>query len=400
MVINSLQFDDICSADFGVGISGEGVFDAPVRNVDAVSIPGRNGNLLIDRKSFGNIEVTYPAHNFVPNDYPTFTAQLDAFRSALASKVGYQRLVDTFHPDEYRMGVFKSGLEVNPIKRNSAAEFDLVFDCKPQRFLRSGEVKQTVAKGDIIVNPTNYEAKPLLEVTGYGTLRMAGQDIVLSNSVPLGDVTILRRDYSTTGALTVTLRPVLASGDSFTVTVDFTYNVKPTTGTTITSVTSSGAIVSPYTNGAIVKATKSKTFTFGTSASETKAQNVTVGYSSGGSTGTDSLALTIAIAYDGDSTITLTEATTSSTHTHAYSQPILIEIPDTIANSSKSALGSPTYIDLEIGEAYKIDSNKLVSLNNAVTLGGELPVLYPGQNTITFSNTITKVEITPRWWTI
>ena len=70
------------------------------------------------------------------------------------------------------------------------------------------------------------------------------------------------------------------------------------------------------------------------------------------------------------------------------------------AYSTASALGNPTYIDLDIGEAYKVDNGQIVSVNNAVSLGGELPTLAPGSTLITYDNTITEVKITPRWWII
>jgi phage-related protein len=70
------------------------------------------------------------------------------------------------------------------------------------------------------------------------------------------------------------------------------------------------------------------------------------------------------------------------------------------ADSSISALGNPTYIDCDIGEAYKIVNDNYVSLDNAVEIGSSLPVLSSGSNTVTYENTITEVKITPRWWKI
>ena len=58
------------------------------------------------------------------------------------------------------------------------------------------------------------------------------------------------------------------------------------------------------------------------------------------------------------------------------------------------------YIDLDIGEAYKIEGNEPVSVNDAVVLPAELPTLSPGTNTITFDNTITQLKIVPRWWRV
>ena len=58
------------------------------------------------------------------------------------------------------------------------------------------------------------------------------------------------------------------------------------------------------------------------------------------------------------------------------------------------------YIDLDIGEAYFISGGTAVSANNAVNIPAELPTLPSGATTITFDNTVTKVDIVPRWWKV
>ena len=185
---HSIIFGGVDSADYGIYIGGEGVFNAPQRDVEMIEIPGRNGAFALDRGRFKNIEVTYTAINHEP-DLATFSANLEAFRNALASQKGYQRLEDTFHPDEYRMAAFVNGLEIEPIEYNTAAEFEITFDCKPQRFLTSGETAVTVASGGTLTNPTLFEASPLLEVIGYGDITFEGQTVTL-NDVPYGDLKV------------------------------------------------------------------------------------------------------------------------------------------------------------------------------------------------------------------
>ena len=69
-------------------------------------------------------------------------------------------------------------------------------------------------------------------------------------------------------------------------------------------------------------------------------------------------------------------------------------------DSTANSLTGDLYIDLDIGEAYRIENGGVVSINNFVNLGGELPVLAPGNTTITYDNTISNFKITPRWWKI
>ena len=68
--------------------------------------------------------------------------------------------------------------------------------------------------------------------------------------------------------------------------------------------------------------------------------------------------------------------------------------------STMPILGHPTYIDCNLGEAYRIDSDTITSLNQHIDLGSDLPKLASGANEITYDNTITELKITPRWWKI
>lgn len=174
-------YDGISSADYGVYISGDSVYNAPARVYEMVDIPGKNGQLAIDQGRFENIEVTYPAFMFTDSQ-TDFALKMRDLRAWLMSYKGYQRLEDTYHPDEYRLAIFKSGLEAGPTHYNEAGGFELTFDCKPQRFLKSGEEKITVSSGDTLENPTPFESLPLIEVTGQGSLFINDEEIVIADN--------------------------------------------------------------------------------------------------------------------------------------------------------------------------------------------------------------------------
>ena len=168
-LLNHLTYDGVDSSSFGVFISGEGAFDAPARRGEMISIPGRNGSLFMDEGVFENITVEYPA--FIGTGYEElFRTKLGDLRSALSSRGNYKRLTDTYHPDEFRLGVFREGLEVDPQHITRAGGFTMKFDCKPQRFLISGEESFVFTANGSITNPTLFESSPLIKVTGNGTV--------------------------------------------------------------------------------------------------------------------------------------------------------------------------------------------------------------------------------------
>ena len=180
-LLNHLTYDGVDSSDFGVFISGEGVFDAPARRGEMISIPGRNGSLFMDEGVFENITVEYPA--FIGTGYEElFRTKLGNLRSALSSRGNYKRLTDTYHPDEFRLGVFREGLEVDPQHITRAGGFTMKFDCKPQRFLVSGEDPVVLTEGALINNPTLFYAKPLLKVIGNGTVKIEPYEFIVSGN--------------------------------------------------------------------------------------------------------------------------------------------------------------------------------------------------------------------------
>ena len=99
---NWLTFDGVSTKDFGVYINGNQTYDAPARNRNIVNVPGRNGALIIDNGRYDNIDVKY--HAFI---YRDFQMNVEGLRNLLLSRTGYKRLEDTYHPAEYRMGIYK-----------------------------------------------------------------------------------------------------------------------------------------------------------------------------------------------------------------------------------------------------------------------------------------------------
>lgn len=169
---NYFTFGNFDSRDFGVFTIREGVYNAPNRAYSVVSVPGRDGDLMIDQGRMENTDVKYPCLI-----YRAFDSNLEGLRSALLSHHGYVRIVDSFHPDEYRLGVFMDELSVIPTTLGDGGTFDVVFNCKPQRFLISGE---TAVTGTSIENPTLFPSKPLIRVTGYGTLTVGHDSVTIA----------------------------------------------------------------------------------------------------------------------------------------------------------------------------------------------------------------------------
>lgn len=174
---NQLFFNGKALSDFGVEVKGDAVYNSPQRDVESISVPGRNGDLLIDNGRYSNIQVTYPA--FILR---TFQGMFDAFRAFMLANTGYHRIQDTYHPEEYRIGRLSSQIEAKVYELGSTGTFDLTFDCKPQRFLVSGEKKIVFTNVGALKNPTHYDAKPLIKVNGIGIITINDTSVQVEES--------------------------------------------------------------------------------------------------------------------------------------------------------------------------------------------------------------------------
>lgn len=162
--------------DFGAYITDAGVYERPDRNYEKVSVPGRNGDLLIENDNYPNVRHTYPViimENFDEN--------YDALMSFLLTQKGYQRLSDSFHPDEYYMATFVGVENLTHTIAPKSGKFNLVFDRKPQRFLKSGDQKNAFKNSGIIKNPTLNDTRPLIRVYTTGTYAVGDNSFTITD---------------------------------------------------------------------------------------------------------------------------------------------------------------------------------------------------------------------------
>lgn len=177
---HSVFFGEKDLRDFEVHVSGDGSFNAPERDYEIVEVPGKSGDLFFDKGRFKNVDVTY--HGFIAND---LERNLKGLRSYLLSQNGYKRLEDTYHPDEFRLAVFKGPIDPEII-RLKGGEFDLTFTCKPQRFLKLGEetTRYPYSESSYKVHNQTYNiASPLIRVYGVGTFTISSPTKVYTVTV-------------------------------------------------------------------------------------------------------------------------------------------------------------------------------------------------------------------------
>lgn len=421
-IYKALSFDNTSSRSFGVYITGEAVYNAPERDVEMIDIPGRNGAYALDNGRFQNIEVTYFA-GITADTEADFRQAISDFRNFLCSKKGYVRLSDDYNPDEYRMAIYKSGLEVTPAQLR-AGEFDITFECKPQRFLTSGESATSVANNGTLTNPTLFESKPLLQFSGYGNIGINDTQVSISDSVTFGKQLLANEaTYGGGGRIEITLNSgnlaLLDTGDSITLesgsSITAGYATISGANTSIQSLTAttSGTTASHVTYNPIAYTQSNYNiiidepivFQKGTLRTETITVSTSLGYTVSGNSYTYNATHTVTISYWANSIdsyilVWLNDPSPSPPAGITQVAPKGTRIKNIYGYSTKTSIPGTIYIDLDIGEAYITNNGITSSLNNVATIPAKLPTLVPGTNTFTYDNTVSAFKVTPRWWKV
>lgn len=140
----------------------DSMLKAPAHKYEEVVVPGRSGKLLMDLASFDNIVREYDVQIVGDSEL----AQFIALRNYLASRTGYLRLTDSFDPTHYYMAAYTEAFDLTADWHSQKrARGTITFDCKPQRFLLSGETAVVMTASGTITNQTRFPSKPLLRVT-------------------------------------------------------------------------------------------------------------------------------------------------------------------------------------------------------------------------------------------
>lgn len=173
-------FNGISSQDFHIQVEHPPEYDAPEKDYDITHVPGRNGDIIIDKGSFKNTTRTYQIA--IGSLQKEFAPMANSISEWLHSANNYARLEDTYEPEYYRLALYKDSLAVENILGH-AARTKISFSCKPQRFLKHGDYPIKTTSSVSLHNPTNFKALPIITVNGNGgaTLRIGDYTVIISN---------------------------------------------------------------------------------------------------------------------------------------------------------------------------------------------------------------------------
>ena len=173
-----ITFNGASSDAYGIRVEKCPDYNSAERKVEFISVEGRNGDLVRDTGAYNNVTQTYEV--YFGDDSATFQELSSAVSRWLLGSNGYCRLEDDYYPDVYRLAVY-NGMIQNRNFMNMKGRSVLQFNCKPQRFLKSGEQWQSISSGSSFTNDF-MPCYPVLEIRGNGTVSYGSTTITVSNN--------------------------------------------------------------------------------------------------------------------------------------------------------------------------------------------------------------------------
>lgn len=134
--METLTFNGRKSSDYGIHVEKIPTHMIPERDYERVHVSGRNGDVIVDTKSWKNAELKYEVS--LGDDTTKFEDLSAAIFSWLHPNAGYVRLESSDNPQSYRLASLSDSIDIEPVNEHGA-KTEISFDCKPQNYLKMGE---------------------------------------------------------------------------------------------------------------------------------------------------------------------------------------------------------------------------------------------------------------------
>lgn len=170
--------------DFDVFVERFPVQEKPMRQVELISVPGRNGALRIDKGGYENVTILYECYC---RGGPAKVSEISGWLYSSGS--GYAELRDTYHPGGFRLAAFDGPLSAENFW-NRRGRFTVQFNCKPQIWTDDGQVPiefdlpigasesfDPTGLG-VLYNPYPFATAPLIHIEGA-----ANQVLTIKNAL-------------------------------------------------------------------------------------------------------------------------------------------------------------------------------------------------------------------------
>ena len=174
MLNETFYLDGIDALSAGIQLQEPIEFSKAVPIVEAQTIPGRNGDLVRYTGSYENRSGSASCF-CLQKDVEKAVSSAGRF---LMGKKGYRRLETSDDPDHYWMARVENSPQI-AMRLRTLAPFEIGFDCKPQRFVKTGENAIVFNSSGSLFNQYGQVALPFITLYGQGKGRLTIGDCVV-----------------------------------------------------------------------------------------------------------------------------------------------------------------------------------------------------------------------------
>lgn len=168
-MISWLNYKGRSSDLFGIYIQKKNSFDSAERDLSFQSVPGRNGDVIIDNGRYKNINLSYTIATISESQ---FVYAINEFKNWLLPASSYYKLYDSYDTEHYRLAALSGGLSIEQ-KLFTYGTTTIKFNCKPFRYSFFGNRISTLTQsGTVIKNRECYSSLPYMRIFGSGNITL------------------------------------------------------------------------------------------------------------------------------------------------------------------------------------------------------------------------------------
>lgn len=176
-MLKTLTIDGISLTDYRIFYDGSQWWKIPEKMVDLYEVVGRNGNVSIPQGNYANVIRSFNC--YINGNWQN---NFNSFVNDIYSKNGYLRVESSEEQDVYTLAVINNEIDPNMWQFNRKGTFTLEMNFQPQKWLKMGENAIEIASSQTLINPSHQIAKPLIEVTGTGSITINTSVLALATN--------------------------------------------------------------------------------------------------------------------------------------------------------------------------------------------------------------------------
>lgn len=164
----AFTYKGINAKEMHLHILNELEFESTTRDIELVTVPGRDGDLIVDHGRYESVIRKFPCRLMIP-DKANLEDAMSKIHQWLIVDTGSHDLLLDHEPDFIYRAMVDNTVTTNRILSHLGKAV-ISFRLHPIKFLRSALIERQITSGTNITNPYGIEAKPVLRIIGNGNI--------------------------------------------------------------------------------------------------------------------------------------------------------------------------------------------------------------------------------------